>query len=220
MTLCGGGIYTDRTCITFSSGKWVTSHALAEKRYEHTSWNNKEDGKIILMGGAHSGRTTETITEGEDDGVPGFSMKYKTDYACSITDHTNNSVIITGGRYTKRTVSRYSTSGHVEDLPSLNQGRSSHGCGYYRDDSGDQVFLVAGGYDKSNRLNSAERLTKTRSAWVMVNNLPRKITKLKGVTLGGVLYMTGGSVDGHKKRDEIYQWTGQDWKKVGKMKKA
>ena len=82
-TLCGG--HSTRTsCITFSSGKWVTSHALAEKRY-HTSWNNKEEGKIILMGGVEwmegydsSGRTTETITEGEYDGVLGLSMKYDT----------------------------------------------------------------------------------------------------------------------------------------------
>merc|ERR1719369_482031 len=99
------------------------------------------------MGGYPDGNTTEIITKGEYDGVPGFSMKYNTRLACSIPDHTNNSVIITGGRNTLRTVSRYSTSGHVEDLPSLNQGRYQHGCGFYRDDSGDQVFLVAGGHD-------------------------------------------------------------------------
>ena len=76
-TLCGG-YYTLTTCITFSSGKWVTSHALAKKRRHHTSWNNKEEGKIILMGGEYSDRTTETITEGENDGVAGFPMKYNT----------------------------------------------------------------------------------------------------------------------------------------------
>ena len=54
------------------------------------------------------------------------------------------------------------------------------------------MFLVAGGEDGNyNRLNSAEKLTRTSSAWVMVNNLPRKMTGVKGVTLGGVLYMTG-----------------------------
>jgi len=225
MTLCGGD-YTSTSCITFSSGKWVTSHAMAERRSGHTSWNIKEEGKIILMGGGYDlnsngGNTTETITEGEYDGVPGFSMKYNTWDACAIPDHISNSVIITGGTIiigdvkTRRTVSRYSTSGHVQDLPSLNQGRDRHGCGYYRDDSGDQVFLVAGGKDDSfNRLNSAEKLTSTSSAWVMVNNLPRKMTGLRGVTLGGVLYMTGGDTD------KIYQWTGQDWEEVGKMKKA
>ena len=42
-----------------------------------------------------------------------------------------------------RTVSRYSTTGHVEDLPSLNQGRYLHGCGGYRDDSGNQVIVIS-----------------------------------------------------------------------------
>ena len=82
MTLCGG-YKTERTCITFSSGKWVTSHALTEKRVGHTSWYNKEEGKIILMGGMDQSEwfgigvnTTETITEDEYNGVPGFSIKY------------------------------------------------------------------------------------------------------------------------------------------------
>ena len=74
--LCGGWFYMN-TCLTFSSGKWVSSHAFTEKRYRHTSWNNKEEGKIILMGG-YSARTTEIITEEENDGVPGFPMKYDT----------------------------------------------------------------------------------------------------------------------------------------------
>jgi len=230
MTLCGGISYPELTnCITFSSGLWVTSHAMAEKRVYHTSWNIKEEGKIILMGGGYNGgNTTETITEGDYDGVPGFSMKYNTWRACAIPDDTSNSVIITGGTIitggveTMRTVSivsRYSTTSHVEDLPSLNQGRWHHGCGVYRDDSGDQVFLVAGGYDGSNTINSAEKLTRTSSAWVMVNNLPRKMTAVRGATLGGVLYMTGG-YDGGNRRDEIYKWTGQEWEEVGKMKKA
>ena len=76
-TLCGG-VSTSTSCITFSSGVWVTSHALAEQRGDHTSWNNKEEGKIILMGGWGSKMTTEAITEGDNDGVPGFPMKYNT----------------------------------------------------------------------------------------------------------------------------------------------
>ena len=77
-TLCGGG-FTSTTCITFTSGKWVTSHALAEKREYHTSWYNKKEGKIILMGGINNGgNTTEIIAEEGDDGVPGFPMKYHT----------------------------------------------------------------------------------------------------------------------------------------------
>ena len=64
------------------------------------------------------------------------------------------------------------------------------------------MFLVAGGWDGSTYRNagefnlpdfftSTEMLTRTSSAWVIVNNLPRKMTGVRGVTLGGVLYMTG-----------------------------
>jgi len=231
-TLCGGeGTLT--SCLTFSSGKWVTSHAMAQKRSDHTSWNNKEEGKIILMGGDRR-QETETITKGKIDGVPGFRMKYYTRDACSITDHTTNSVIITGGSY-ERTVSRYNTSGHVEDLPSLIRGRKQHGCGSYRDDSGEQVFLVAGGIGVTSHgsssstdgsISSTEMLTRTKCVWVTVNPLPKKMYGLRGVTLGGVLYMTGGNreVEGasgfHEFSSSIYKWTGQNWERVGKMKNA
>ena len=40
------------------------------------------------------------------------------------------------------TVTRYDIAGYVEDLPSLNEGRSSHGCGVYTVDSGDQVIVI------------------------------------------------------------------------------
>jgi len=245
MTLCGGTNDNSdawgTSCITLSSDKWVTSHALAEERMYHTSWNIKEEGKIILMGGAgSSGNTTEIITEAKIGGVPGFRMKYETESACSIADHTSNTVIITGGRYTLRTVSRlteasigmptvsrYSTSGHLEDLPPLNQGRYWHGCGAYIDNSGNQVLLVAGGlYDHSSYLSSTEKLSRTSSAWLRVANLPRKMFGVRGVTLDNTLYMTGGSDRYLKKkrvykaRDEIYQWTGRKWKEVAKMKNA
>ena len=62
------------------------------------------------------------------------------------------------------------------------------------------MFLVAGGNDdRSNSLSSAEKLTRTSSAWVMVNNLPRKMYGMKGVTLAGVLYMTGKSSQSNRR---------------------
>lgn len=115
-------------------------------------------------------------------------------------------------------MSRYDTAGYVEDLPSLNEGRNSHGCGVYSVDSGDQVFLVTAGYDGVNFLSSTELLTSSTSSWTMANNLPRIMCCVRGVTLGGVLYMTGGYSDGP--RDEIFRWTGDDWEEVGKMKVA
>ena len=78
LEICGGVITSTRTtCITFTSGQWVTSHALAEERYSHNSWST--EAGIVLMGGYSSGRTTEIITEGEYDGVPWFDLQYDTD---------------------------------------------------------------------------------------------------------------------------------------------
>ena len=54
------------------------------------------------------------------------------------------------------------------------------------------MFLVVGGLDASyKRISSTEMLTRTSSAWVTVNNFPRKISDIRGGTLGGTLYMTG-----------------------------
>ena len=75
LEICGG-YYTSTTCITFTSGQWVTSHALTEERLEHTSWST-QDG-IVLMGGSYSGMTTEIISEGEYEGVPGYDLQYNT----------------------------------------------------------------------------------------------------------------------------------------------
>ena len=61
--------------------------------------------------------------------------------ACSIDDKITNTVVITGGDgEIKRIVSRYSSRGYVEDLPSLNVGRYEHGCGSYMNEDGKQVI--------------------------------------------------------------------------------
>ena len=77
LELCGG-YYTRTTCITFSSGQWVTSHALTEERWDHTSWST--DAGILLMGGYDSGRTTEFISPGVYGAVPWFGMQHNTWY--------------------------------------------------------------------------------------------------------------------------------------------
>ena len=52
-----------------------------------------------------------------------------TRWACSI--QLEEVVIITGGKFTANKVTVYNTEGWVEDLPSLKQGRYSHGCGHF-----------------------------------------------------------------------------------------
>ena len=54
-----------------------------------------------------------------------------------------------------------------------------------------QVLLVAGG-DNDAWVSSTEVLYSQASRWVLATPLPRGVTGLAGVTVGGVLYMTGG----------------------------
>ena len=78
LTLCGGD-YTRTSCITFSSGEWVTSHTLAEERYYHSAWMTNNN-KIILIGGHYSLNTSETLIEGVASTEPSFTPRYDTRY--------------------------------------------------------------------------------------------------------------------------------------------
>jgi len=174
----------------------------------------------ILLGGRDSSKTSETVSQGEYDGVKGFNMHYKTRSACSIPDEATNTLIITGGHYTLRKCDRYNSDGWLETLPSLKQGRRNHGCGAYLEEGGEQVFLVAGGYDgEYTDIATTELLRSTSSAWVTGRNLPRKMAGLVGVTIPpGNLYMTGG-YHGWAFGD-VYLFTGSSWMKVGNLKKT
>ena len=59
-----------------------------------------------------------------------------------------------------------------------------------------KVLLVAGGDSGAwidSKLSSTEVLTADSSAWTVTNPLPRALTGLKGLNLGGRIYMTGKS---------------------------
>ena len=82
LTICGGSNSTGgpgitnitTTCITFSSGEWVTSNTLVEERVSHSSWDT--DAGTILFGGFYSPNTTEKVTRAENEGVPGFTLQH------------------------------------------------------------------------------------------------------------------------------------------------
>jgi hypothetical protein len=109
-----------------------------------------------------------------------FSESINTYYrhACAIPD--GDSVLLTGGYYSKQRVSRYDATGYMADLPGLNEGRFAHGCGAYLRQDGTQVsigclsfcvqqllqvFLVAGGYGADNPLSSTELMVEGSGAW-------------------------------------------------------
>ena len=75
LLICGG-YYNATPCLTFSSGKWITSHSLVEGRGDHTSWQTEQG--VVLMGGADSPATSETVQMGGEQGEPSFPMQYST----------------------------------------------------------------------------------------------------------------------------------------------
>ena len=52
-------------------------------------------------------------------------------------------VVITGGYYTKATVSKYDKTGWMMDLTSLNSGRYYHACGYYTLRSRNEISFLS-----------------------------------------------------------------------------
>lgn len=218
LTLCGGSSPLT-SCISFSSGVWVPSHSLAEKRRFHTTWEREEG--VMLMGGEDSPTTTELLTEGSEEGVPAFSLQYSTESACSIPDPTTGTLVMTGGYYTRTTVSRYGAEGYQGDLPPLKEGRYHHGCGAYLGQDGGQVLLVAGGSDGRDYLSSTELLARDATSWEKASPLPRALHGLRGVTAGGLLYMTGGYDADDSRAPEVLAWhPAHQWVEVGMMKMA
>ena len=68
LVTCGGGLTSSdqKSCYTFSAGRWKKTHTLVRRRYGHTAFAFSQG--VMLMGGAHdhgaiSARTTEWLTD-------------------------------------------------------------------------------------------------------------------------------------------------------------
>ena len=122
--------------------------------------------------------------------------------ACAIPEEA--SIVITGGRNTQRTVSRYSITGWVEDLAELNVGRYDHGCSSYYKDGAQaslcnsvimfvylfiKILLVAGGWDGYNYVASTEIFDS--GSWRKVGELSHPALGVRGARLGNTVFMMG-----------------------------
>jgi len=105
-------------------------------------------------------------------------------------------VAITGGYFKRIGQSRvreYSQEGWVRDLPSLQQGRSQHGCSYFVSDDGTKTLLVTGGWsDSGSYLSSTELLHDGSSSWTYSGELPTPRGYLRGGNINNKVLMTGG----------------------------
>eukprot|EP00092_Neocalanus_flemingeri_P020654 GFUD01022379.1.p1 GENE.GFUD01022379.1~~GFUD01022379.1.p1 ORF type:complete len:495 (+),score=82.82 GFUD01022379.1:9-1493(+) len=218
----GGGAASD--CLQFSSGTWTSLSTTVHHRYYHCSWwTQGGQGQLVLIGGNYinGANTTEVVpVQGGEEGLS-FSLKNKIEHACAITDRDTDTVIITGGQYTKSQVSRYNMEGFVSKLPDLLTGRGNHACGSFKRTDGTLVLLVAGGWDGSNRLQSTETLDiGLHGTWQLVSPLPWAVLGARAVTLDNNLFITGGYSTVSKADILQFDEAENSWKHAGMMLQA
>ena len=88
---------------------------------------------------------------------------------------------------------KYNLNGWMEDLPALNIGRQNHACAWLRDDGGTLVYLVTGGWQRTDQqpISSTEMLSSGSSQWTLTSPLPYSISGLRAVTLDNIPFLFG-----------------------------
>merc|ERR1712029_1215594 len=129
---------------------------------------------------------------------------------------------MTGGSLYLTTVSRYSQTGWMEDLPSLNTGRYDHGCGTYLDSNNQQIYLVTGGRSGlSTYHSSTEQLVKGGGSWtIKEDSLPARMRGLRTISFNNQIFTTGGyDQDSSLHSDKILVWEEETttFKEIGKL---
>jgi len=223
LVACGGYLSSSaKNCVRFEGsaphGVWTDYSTLVNKRYWHTSFVSQ--GQILLMGGGvkYKWSTTELVKEGEK-----YKLQRSTVRACGIND--GSSVIVTGGYYVLKTVSRYNLEGFIENMPTLITGRYDHGCGLFINQDNTKIYVVAGGYTGSTPyLRSTELLSVAASAWEAGQDLPdRGLAYVASVSLSRAVVIMGGYCSSKecpetgRYRAEIISFNGT-WNNVGTLK--
>ena len=133
--------------------------------------------------------------------------------ACPI--NLGSSVILTAGGESnlgETRVTEYNETGHVRDLPPIQESRQAHSCSFYENDKGIKVdidinncsimifqtYLVSGGWvadpavsKHKQFLSSTELLVESSSAWVYTGELPSPRTGLRGANIDNRILMLG-----------------------------
>jgi len=243
--LCGGdytrgGTYFDgkfsvnEICLQLTpptaSGNWSVS-AVTRGYTTHSSWSSKAG--LILMGGFSSLKTeiVKDIDPNFDPSNPpdttySFDLVNRSEDSCAIS--LEDSVIITGGEKSYnsfiKNVIEYNLKGFVKNLPDMNEGRASHGCGSYKH-NGKVVLLVAGGGGGAgnyklynNYLSSTEKLTIGDQAWTFAKPLPWKLYAPGSVSMDNKVYILAGMSYGGMYQTEVLTFDGEGWTEVGHVK--
>jgi len=217
--LCGGSeARFGQTCLQHGEGGW-TKHSwnLIQRREEQLTWRRPNGEGVQLLGGEHSGTTSEIVTPAGSK--KGFDLKYDTKQACGIQH--DEIFIVTGGLWIGNTVSQYNVTGWMKDLPRLNSGRWTHACGYFFSHSNQMFYLVTGGYGSGGvKILSTEIMAASGSGvWKYAGALPTARSYLKSINVANKLFVIGG-YDGYDLADILhFDPTSKKWVKTGEMNK-
>jgi len=225
-------------CHQLVTGGWRSVQSTQERRRWHSSTVIEE--KMLLVGGGGSSSTTRdtfcvadstcTTTEWVDgvSSKKGFTLSPGRENHCSVL-MAEQVLVVTGGWNTETLVEQFSglTSGTVTStvLPSLNTGRSQHGCAVYGE-PGKQTIIVAGGLTASNAFTDSVELYNfspdSRGSWETVTPLPSPRGAVRGAKVGATVVMTGGWTSTDFDTDEILAWDPDTaaWTEHGKMTDA
>jgi len=219
LLLCGGfdNLYT---CFDFYNGFWQShTKILKHRRKNAGSWIRKD--KVLLIGGSYSDNTTEAITFDGQHSESTFQPAHRSKSVCVINLDEDNRIVIPGGSIGKKTVTLYDNDYSAHELPLLNEGRDSHGCGSFINNQNKLVLIVAGGLNRGrNPLSSTEMFVGLDAeAWIMGEPLPSPRHGARGVSIGNDFYLTGGK-KAPRYLKEILKLNdeGTNWIKIGTMK--
>jgi len=216
-----GGEDTQKSCVKFSvDGKWKEFGNLQEHRTWHNSWL-QENGDTMLIGGGESMDTTEIITS-DGDNKESFNLKYDIQNACSI--ELSDRMIITGGILTQNRATEYNSLGFAQDLPSFNDGRWFHACGFFVNGDQEITFLVTGGTTGSTFISSTEILVDGDQAWSFGPSLESGRVGLCSVSLDNNIIITGGRESSGQYLDDTLTLQNDlnslTWVKIGNLRRG
>jgi len=221
MVTCGGED-TQQSCVKFSvDGNWQEFGDLQQHRTWHNSWL-QENGDTMLIGGGESMDTTEIITS-DADNKESFNLKYDIQNACSI--ELSDRMILTGGILTQNRATEYNSLGFAQDLPSFNDGRWFHGCGFFINGDHEIAFLVTGGTTGSTFISSTEILVDGGLVWSYGPSLESGRVGLCSVSLENNIVIAGGRESSGRYMDEILtlqndQNNSLKWIQIGNLRRG
>ena len=118
------------------SGSWQYLQNTTVRRGLHSSATRKD--AVLLIGGYHSNSTEWIPVDGSPPQPGPFTVRHGWSH-CTM-QISDNTIVVTGGRYTKDIVTQYHLDdGNETSLTPLGQPRSDHACGVYQDLDGQQV---------------------------------------------------------------------------------